>query len=161
MAIGACRTGNAEGLSCQSRLIGPMRLRSAGLGMFGGAAGLYATAATIRYDVKPRVWFAEIGVGAALTVGGAIWVLARTPTLDKQMSKLDIDFDDVSRIHSLTAERMAGSLFLGAGVGLLTGSVTGLMIQRKYLNARTAATLRGLTPYWTQNGAGLSLSGRF
>ncbi len=156
-----CARANADGLSCQARLIGPMRLRSAGLGMFGGAAGLYATAATIRYDVKPRVWFAEIGVGAALTVGGAIWLIARTPTLDQQMSKLDINFDDISRIGSLTAERMAGSLFLGAGVGLLTGSVTGLMIQRKHLNAKTATTLRGLTPYWTRGGAGLSLSGRF
>lgn len=158
---GVCAGATADGKTCQARMIGPMRLRSAGLGLFGGAAGLYAAAATGRYDVRTRVWHAELGVGAALSLVGVVWLAARAPALDATMSKLAINFDDMSRIQSLTAERMAGAFFLGAGVGLLGGSLTGLLVQRRALDRRAAAIARGLTPYWTAAGGGLALQGRF
>jgi len=138
-------------------LLGPIRTRTAGIALVGAAVGMWTTGLTAEYDVKPRAWYAEIGVGAALVATGAIWAGVGTSRWNN---------DKVGSFHCANSDgpdcfashRMAAGFFLGAGASILTGATIGLLVQRKYLKAppRTA-----MSPYFASGGAGLMLQGRF
>lgn len=138
-------------------LLGPIRTRTAGIALVGAAVGLWTTGLTAEYDVKPRAWYAEIGVGAALVATGAIWTGVGTSRWNN---------DKVSSFHCANSDgvdcfashRMAAGFFLGAGASILAGSTIGLLVQRKYLKARPRAAM---SPYFANGGGGLVLQGRF
>ena len=145
------------------QLRAPMRLRSAGMGLVGGALGLWATGLTAEYDVKPVVWYAEAGVGAAFLLTGAVW--AGVGTRRWNADARDPSSDARAKFHCGSSEgvdcfashRMAAGFFLGAGTAMLVGSALGILVQRKYMKkGRTA-----LSPYFAGSGAGLVIQGRF
>ncbi|MCA9694636.1 MAG: hypothetical protein R3A51_22290 [Nannocystaceae bacterium] len=160
VASGLCNAAREDGDTCQARLINPIHMRAAGMGMLGGAAGLLAAGVTGRYDVRPRAWYIEIGVGSALTIGGLVWLAARNAALSDQLMLIPAGVNDVARVGSLTTERMAASFFLGGGVGLTAGAVTGLLVQRKVLRGGWQRA-QGLTPLVGPRFVGLSLGGQF
>jgi hypothetical protein len=108
-------------------LLGPIRTRTAGIALVGAAVGLWTTGLTAEYDVKPRAWYAEIGVGAALVATGAIWTGVGTSRWNN---------DKVSSFHCANSDgvdcfashRMAAGFFLGAGASILAGSTIGLLV---------------------------------
>ena len=137
-------------------LLAPLRMRSAGMGMVGGAVGLWATGLTAEYDVKPVVWYSELGVGGAFLLTGAVWAAVGTRRWNT---------DALSKLHCANSEgidcfashRMAASFFLGAGTAMIVGSTLGILVQRKYMKKRRTA----LSPYFAGSGAGLVVQGRF
>jgi len=137
-------------------LLAPLRMRSAGMGLVGGAVGLWATGLTAEYDVKPVVWYSELGVGGAFLLTGAIWAAVGTrrwnnDALDK------FHCANSQGIDCFASHRMAASFFLGAGTAMIVGSTLGILIQRKYMKKRRTA----LSPYFAGSGAGLLVQGRF
>ncbi len=137
-------------------LLAPLRMRSAGMGLVGGAVGLWATGLTAEYDVKPVVWYAELGVGAAFLLTGAVWTGVGTRrwnngTIDK------FHCGNSDGIDCFASHRMGSSFFLGVGTAMVVGSALGILVQRKYLKKQRTA----LSPYFAGGGAGLLLQGRF
>jgi hypothetical protein len=139
-----------------AELLPSLRMRSAGMGLVGGAVGLWATGLTAEYDVKPTVWYAELGVGGALLLTGAVWAGVGT----RRWNNEGIDRFNCSNsegVDCFAAHRMAAAFFLGAGTAMVVGSTLGLLIQRKYLKDKRTA----LSPYFAGGGAGLVVQGRF
>ncbi len=142
--------------SSSAELLPALRLRSAGMGLVGAAVGLWTTGLTAEYDVKPAVWYSELGVGGAFLLSGAIWSAVGTSRWNR---------NEVPKFHCTNSEgidcfashRMAGSFFLGAGAAMIVGSTLGILIQRKYMQPRRTA----LSPYFAGAGAGFVLQGRF
>lgn len=138
-------------------LLGPIRTRTAGLALVGSAVGLWTAGLTAEYDVKPRVWYAEIGVGAGLLAIGAIWSGVGTSRWNH---------DKVGQFHCpnsdgvdcFASHRMAAGFFLGTGAAVLAGATIGLLVQRKYLKAPPRAAM---SPYFASGGGGFVLQGRF
>lgn len=139
-----------------AELLPSLRMRSAGMGLVGAAVGLWTTGLTAEYDVKPAVWYSELGVGGAFLLSGAIWSAVGTSRWNR---------NEVPKFHCTNSEgidcfashRMASSFFLGAGAALVVGSTLGILIQRKYMKPRRTA----LSPYFAGGGAGFVLQGRF
>lgn len=139
-----------------AELLGPVRTRTAGLALVGAAVGLWTTGLTAEYDVKPRAWYAEIGVGAALLTAGAIWTGVgtsrwNTGNVDK------FSCGNSQGTDCFASHRMAAGFFLGAGASLLTGATIGLLVQRKYLKQPRTV----MSPYFASGTAGVVLQGRF
>ncbi len=137
-------------------LLAPLRMRSAGMGLVGGAVGLWATGLTAEYDVKPVVWYSELGVGGAFMLTGAIWAAVGTRRWNTDaLSKFGCANSE--GIDCFASHRMAAGFFLGAGTAMIVGSTLGILVQRKYMKkSRTA-----LSPYFAGSGAGLVVQGRF
>ena len=119
-------------------LLAPLRMRRAGRGLVGGAVGLWATGLTAEYDVKPVVWYSELGVGGAFLLTGAVWAAVGTRRWNT---------DALGKFHCANSEgidcfashRMAASFFLGAGTAMIVGSTLGILVQRKYMKRRRTA----------------------
>ena len=141
-----------------SELLPAIRMRSAGIGLVGAAVGLWATGLTAEYDVRPRVWFAELGVGAAFLLTGSVWATIGTSRWNN--NQLDrMHCSNSEGIDCFASHRMAAGFFLGAGTAMLVGSTLGLLVQRKHLRGRPRAAL---SPYFAgAGGAGLMVQGRF
>lgn len=141
-----------------AELLPPIRTRSAGLGLVGAAVGLWTTGLTAEYDVKPRVWYAEMAVGGAFLLTGAVWASLSTRTWN-QNKVTDMRCANSEGIDCFASHRMGAAFFLGAGSAMLVGSTLGLLIHRKY---RRAPQRAALSPYFAANGgAGLTVQGRF
>ena len=141
-----------------AELLPALRMRSAGMGLVGGAVGLWATGLTAEYDVKPVVWYAELGVGGALLLTGAIWAGVGT----RRWNNDGVDRFNCSNsegVDCFASHRMAAGFFLGAGTAMLVGSTLGLLIQRHYFRNKQRRT--ALSPYFAGSGAGLVVQGRF
>jgi hypothetical protein len=139
-----------------AELLPAMRMRSAGMGLVGGAVGLWATGLTAEYDVKPTVWYAELGVGGALLLTGAIWAGVGTRRWNNDgVSRFNCS--NTEGVDCFASHRMAASFFLGAGTAMLVGSTLGVLIQRKYMKKQRTA----MSPYFAGGAAGLVISGRF
>jgi len=137
-------------------LLAPLRMRSAGMGLVGGAVGLWATGLTAEYDVKPVVWYSELGVGGALMLTGAIWAAVGTHRWNRDALD-EFHCANSEGIDCFASHRMAASFFLGAGTAMVVGSTLGILVQRKYMKQRRTA----LSPYFAGSGAGLVVRGRF
>ena len=143
--------GNTSG-----ELLPALRLRSAGMGLVGAAVGLWATGLTAEYDVKPAVWYSELGVGGAFVLAGAIWSAVGTSRWNQNLvPKFHCANSD--GIDCFASHRMASSFFLGAGTALVVGSTLGILVQRRYLHKRRTV----MSPYFAGSGAGFMLQGRF
>lgn len=138
-------------------LLGPIRTRTAGIALVGAAVGLWTTGLTAEYDVKPRAWYAEIGVGAALVAAGAIWTGVGTARWNGQKVG-SFHCANSDGVDCFASHRMAAGFFLGAGASILAGATIGLLVQRKYLKAKPRTAM---SPYFANGGGGLVLQGRF
>lgn len=139
-----------------AELLPAVRMRSAGMGLVGAAVGLWATGLTAEYDVKPRVWYAELGVGGAFLLTGVVWSAVGTSRWNQnQVPKFHCANSE--GIDCFASHRMASSFFLGAGTAMIIGSTIGLLVQRKYMQKQRTV----MSPYFGAGGAGLMLQGRF
>lgn len=139
-----------------AELLPSLRMRSAGMGLVGAAVGLWATGLTAEYDVKPAVWYSELGVGGAFLLTGAVWSAVGTARWNQnQVPKFNCANSE--GIDCFASHRMAGSFFLGAGAAMVVGSTLGILIQRKHLQKRRTT----MSPYFAGSGAGFMLQGRF
>ena len=133
-----------------------VRMRSAGMGLVGAAVGLWATGLTAEYDVKPAVWYSELGVGGAFLLTGAVWSAVGTSRWNQnQVPKFHCANSE--GIDCFSSHRMASSFFLGAGAAMVVGSTIGILVQRKYMQKRRTV----MSPYFAGSGAGFMLQGRF
>lgn len=140
-----------------AELLPAIQMRAAGLGMVGAAVGLWATGLTAEYDVKPRAWYAELGVGGAFLLTGAVWAGVGTSRWNNNQIN-NMRCANSEGLDCFASHRMAAGFFLGAGTAMVLGSTIGLLVQRKYLKTRPRAAL---SPYFAGGGAGLMVQGRF
>jgi hypothetical protein len=134
-----------------------IHMRSAGIGLVGAAVGLWTTGLTAEYDVKPAVWYAEMGVGGAFVLTGAIWTGMTTRRWNNNQV-LESRCANSEGIDCFASHRMGAAFFLGAGSAMLVGSTIGMLIQRKYMKGRPRTAL---SPYFAGTGGGLLVQGRF
>ncbi|HRI09632.1 MAG TPA: hypothetical protein PKW35_17545, partial [Nannocystaceae bacterium] len=159
----------SESYQCRGDTISAIRFRTAGLALVGTATGLFVTGLTAEFDVKPRVWYAELGVGGALLVGGAGWLGATNGALAKQLNvpaggTPPVWADSIPAIDKATNQRLAASMLMGTGLGLVTGSTIGLLVRRHYASkgrAKLAASVPVVGPYTNVGQLGLMVQGRF
>ncbi|MBA3544871.1 MAG: PEGA domain-containing protein [Nannocystis sp.] len=141
-----------------------IRMRSAGMGLVGAAVGLWTTGLTAEYDVKPAVWYAELGVGGAFLMGGAIWAGLSTRRWNRNQVP-DMRCTNSEGVDCFASHRMGAAFFLGAGSAMLVGSTIGLLVQRHYMRHPAASKARStrpaLSPYFAGTGGGLLVQGRF
>ncbi len=157
-------SGTTDNFNCRNDTIKAIRLRTAGLALVGTATGLFVTGLTAEFDVKPRVWYAELGTGAALLVGGASWLAATNVGLNRELLVNDAAPDwegSVPNIDRSTNQRLAAAMFMGTGIGLVTGSTVGLLVRKRYEKRSKPLKNAKLTPFAPIGGGGLALSGRF
>ncbi|MCB9568224.1 MAG: hypothetical protein H6710_13605 [Myxococcales bacterium] len=156
----------ADNYACRGDVIKAVRLRTAGLALVGTATGLFVTGLTAEFDVKPRVWYAELGAGGALLVGGAAWMAATTGGLNKELrveGSAPPWEESVPRIDRATNQRLAAAMLMGTGVGLVTGSTIGLLVRKHFERRRrsSAPAAARLSPFTPIGGGGLMIQGRF
>jgi len=153
-----------DNFNCRNDTIKAIRLRTAGLALVGTATGLFVTGLTAEFDVKPRVWYAELGTGAALLVGGASWLAATNSGLNREL-RVDGAAPDwetsVPNIDRSTNQRLAAAMFMGTGIGLVTGSTVGLLVRKRYEKRSKPLKNARLSPFAPIGGGGLALTGRF
>lgn len=137
------------GKTCADALIPQIRLASAGAGLLGAALGLGAAAVTGTRARSNTPWIAEIAIGSALALGGGAWLIGNTLRLDRELKT-----GPLAEIDAYNARRPVPAFILGAGLGLLGGSVTGLLVLR---NRRVAR----LAPFGGLDRAGVLLGGEF
>jgi hypothetical protein len=151
--VAAVRGSTCEdfGPACANAMIGPTHLASAGMGMLGAAAGLLVTNVTGAFDVRRPVWWTLLGVGGALTVGGAAWTGTNTVLLDRALRS-----GPLSEAGGHADRRLAASMLLGLGAGTVVGTLTTLLVVRRH-----AAKAPKVGAWAVPGQAGVSLSGRF
>ncbi|MDC0721744.1 carboxypeptidase-like regulatory domain-containing protein [Nannocystis bainbridge] len=133
-----------------------IRLRSAGSGLMGVAVGLWATGLTAEYDVKPWVWWTEIGVGAAALLTGGVWAGVSTGRWNANATDSLVCTNNEG-LDCFTAHRLASGFFLGLGAGAIAGATTGLLVQRFHLKKRRVS----FAPTLGGGQAGFLVHGRF
>ena len=137
-------------------LVPAIRMRSAGAGMMGAAIGLWATGLTAEYDVKPWVWWTELGVGAAALLTGGVWGGVTTSRWNAN-STASLVCNNNQDVDCFTAHRLASGFFLGLGAGTIVGATTGLIVQRLHLRPRRVS----FAPTFFGGRAGFVVQGRF
>lgn len=139
-------------------LLPPIRTRAAGTGLMGAAVGLWTAGLTAEYDVKPWVWWTEIGVGGASLLAGAVWAgvtTARWNAMDVGRLYCNNNAD----VDCFVSHRMGAGFFLGLGTSMLAGATTGLLVRRHFASKGPRRT--SLAPYFGAAQAGFVLQGRF
>lgn len=131
---------------CADAIIPPIHLGAAGAGMLGAALGLGVASVTAARAKGSQAWWAELGLGSALALAGGSWLVSNSILLDRDLKTGPLD-----EIDARNGRRPVSTLLLGAGLGLVGGSLTGLLLRRP---AR-------LSPYGAPSQAGLLLAGEF
>ncbi|MCY1072094.1 PEGA domain-containing protein [Nannocystis sp. RBIL2] len=137
-------------------LLPAIRLRSAGSGLMGVAVGLWATGLTAEYDVKPWVWWTELGVGAVALLAGGVWGGVSTGHWNAN-DTASLVCTNNEGIDCFTAHRLASGFFLGLGAGAVAGATTGLLVQRFSLKKQRVS----FAPTFGAGQTGFVLQGRF
>lgn len=140
---------DSYGKTCADTIIPQIHIGSVGTGLLGASLGLLGAGVTAVRDVPRAVWLAEVGVGGALTLAGGAWMVGNSLLLDRTLKT-----GPLPAIDARADARLAASFFLGAGLGLTAGALTGLLV----LHRRRAPRF---TPYGAPGHAGLLLSGQF
>lgn len=138
-------------------LVPAIRLRAAGAGLMGSSVGLWLTGLTAEYDVKPWVWWTELGAGAAAAIAGGAWLGVSTVKWNTDRTG-DMFCNNNEGIDCFVAHRMGGGFLLGFGVGAIVGSSTGLVVQRRFARKRPPVSV---TPAVGGGQAGVLVGGRF
>lgn len=156
VALGSTQIGKArdctEGLKpCAMDLSDGVTNRGAGFAVLGAGLGLVAGGLpwiSQSADMRKNVWITETAVGGVLAVAG-IAVLGAT-------SSRFIDSTVAGDLDTRATGNVAGTLMFGLGVGTAISAITGLVVQRHYLQS-------GVTvgPSAGRGQLGLTLSGRF
>ncbi|MGB1012552.1 MAG: hypothetical protein ACPG4T_00350 [Nannocystaceae bacterium] len=149
---GSCGAGNAAEQTCQARLIAPMRLRAAGYGLLGGAGGLAITSLALRFTRSKAVFIPLVVTSVSATIAAGVWLGVRTPQLDRAYSTLNLSPGNLGELDRTARERAYASMALGGGLGLLTGSVIGLVSRRPPRKTRASITTQP---------TGIAVSGQF
>lgn len=137
-------------------LVPAIRIRAAGAGLMGSAVGLWMTGLTAEYDVKPWVWFTELGIGAAAAIGGTAW-LGVTNVRWNSNAIEQMVCNNNEGVDCFVAHRMGAGFLAGFGVSAIVGSTTGLLVQRKYGRAPRVS----LAPSFGAGSGGVVVGGRF
>jgi hypothetical protein len=137
-------------------LVPAIRMRSAGAGMMGAAIGLWTTGLTAEYDVKPWVWWTEIGVGAAALLTGGVWGGVTTARWNANATDSLICRNNED-VDCFTAHRLASGFFVGLGAGTIVGATTGLIVQHFHLRKRRVS----FAPTFFGGQTGVVVQGRF
>ncbi|HEY8379171.1 MAG TPA: hypothetical protein VIK91_21910, partial [Nannocystis sp.] len=145
-----------QNLKTNGDLVPGIRLRTAGSALMGTAVGLWTTGLTAEYDVKPAVWYAELGVGVAALVTGAAWTGVSSSRWNSNMIHT-LACNNNQGVDCFTAHRMGAGFFLGLGTGLVVGSATGLIVQSRYKKPPKV----GMSPTFGTGQGGLVVHGRF
>jgi hypothetical protein len=133
-----------------------IRMRSAGAGLMGVAVGLWATGLTAEYDVKPWVWWTELGVGAAALLTGSVWTGVTSARWNSNTTETLV-CNNNEGLDCFAAHRMGAGFFLGLGSGAVFGAATGLLVQLMYGQQPRVS----LAPSFGAGQSGLVLQGRF
>ncbi|MCY1060741.1 PEGA domain-containing protein [Nannocystis sp. SCPEA4] len=137
-------------------LVPAIRMRSAGAGLMGAAIGLWATGLTAEFDVKPWVWWTELGVGAAALLTGGVWSGVSTSRWNSN-STATLVCNNNEGVDCFTAHRLASGFFLGLGAGTIVGAATGLIVQRFHLRPSRVS----FAPTFFGGQTGFLVQGRF
>ena len=137
-------------------LLPAIRLRAAGLGLMGAAAGLFTTGLTAEYDVKPWLWLTELGIGAAALIGGSAWMSVTTLRWNGNDLHQMVCTNNEG-VDCFTAHRLGAGFLLGLGSGLAFGATTGLIVRAAHRKPPPVS----LAPTFGAGHGGLSLQGRF
>lgn len=136
--------------------IAALNMGDTGAGLLGATAGLLLGAASSPIRSR-RPWQAEIGIGALITVAGAVWYGFEFQHWREHQNdhtdELPIGFLD-GRPRSFGA-----AASLGLGVGLITGATAGLLSLRG--NPRKGKFRATLSHSMSTRSAGLKLSAAF
>jgi len=149
---GRCHSGNGAGQTCQARLIAPMRMRAAGFGLLGGAGGLALSSLALRFTRSKAAFFPLLATSVSATIAAGVWLSVRTSELDLAYSELGLTPGKLGEFDRAARERAYASMALGGGIGLLTGSVMGLVSRRRSRKVQASITTKP---------AGLAFSGDF
>lgn len=161
-ASGAC----LESADCRDPLADATMLRSAGAGMLGAGAGATIaglTGLTRVPRLRRRLWLAELAVGGAGILGGAVGVAlaARGFNHDAVASGRPAgDPEALDRIERRLAQHTAAAAGLGLGSGLAFAAAVALLRTRQGSQRHLVPAL-GLSPGGLGRGLELAVSGRF
>lgn len=147
------------GKTCADRIIPTIHVGGAGTGLLGAGVGLAVGGiAPARYSTTG--WGATVAVGGVLTVAGGAWLIGNSVLLNRTLKTGPLD-----EIDGRNDRRMISAAMLGAGLGLLTSSVTAGVLIGLRGAAISSIARRGrvprIDPYGGPFGAGVTLSGRF
>ncbi|WAS95013.1 PEGA domain-containing protein [Nannocystis punicea] len=137
-------------------LVPAIRLRSSGSALMGVAVGLWTTGLTAEYDVKPWVWWTELGVGAAALLTGGVWAGVSTGRWNGNDTGSLVCTNNEG-VDCFTAHRLASGFFLGLGAGVVAGATTGLIVQRFHMKKQRVS----FAPTFGGGQTGFVVQGRF
>jgi len=124
--------------------VGPdIRNLSAGAGLVGAGLGSGVATVSALFDVKPRVWLIEAGIGGALLTGGTVVHALSLKALKAEHgpnASADSPIPE-AWVDAHTPGLVASAALLGAGVGLALGAGAGLLEQRLRRPRTNAALL--------------------
>ncbi|WAS95361.1 hypothetical protein [Nannocystis punicea] len=138
------------GVECAEAITPRIHVAAAGTGLLGAGFGVAAAGITGTRARGSTAWWVELGIGGGLVVGGSAWLIGNSVLLHRQL-----ETGPLADIDARNLRRPFASFMLGAGLGLVGGSLTALLVRRKHARALQVA------PYGGPGQAGLSLSGRF
>lgn len=150
----------ADVYSCAAELTGAMRLRSTGASLIGGGLGVMAGGLTwLARDpgTRRKAWFAELGLGGAIVVGGAIGLTLGSLQLNRASAAPFTSWSEFYDRPGQIGHTISAGLF-GLGVGLIASAGTGMIVQRAARGRWGAASTLRVSPAF---GPGVVVSGRF
>lgn len=140
-------------------LLRSLNLGTAGVALIGGGIGAFTTGLVVSARAPRWAAWLQMGAGAALLAGGAVWLNSAIARRDARLAETDPE----RRITLSQLDPISGKTF---GAGLLTGFGAGLVLYAGVALATDAAKKRrqrryGLTPVTAPGFAGLRLHGSF
>lgn len=123
----SCRAYGPEAVLCtEGAVLGRVREAGLGSGFAGAGAGLLVAGITAAFPARRRVWIAELAVGGAALLVGAVWLGANTARYAPD------EFDAyLEQLQPWFRRRAVAAALLGAGLGLSTGATSGLLVWRR------------------------------
>lgn len=145
---------------CKEDLTRALNIRDVGAGVFGGGAGLLASSLVWLgrdAELRRKLWIGGGILGGVVAAGGAIGFGVTTSAFNS--AKISSSWSDYYSDTGHAPLRAVSTASLGLGVGLVLGSVAGLIVQRRAPGPGLRALRVGgsATPWLT----GVVVSGRF
>lgn len=136
-----------------------MNFETAGLVTAFAAVGALIPALTVASRMRRRAAAVEIGVGAAMIAGGAVWLDDYLGRRDRQLGATDPTDRVVGPdLNRLNGHNVGASALLGLGISLAVLPAVALLTDRRKKRRWGSASL---SPWTAPGQAGLALRGRF
>lgn len=149
-------------LVCQDNLSGALTVRDAGAATLGVGVGVLAGGLVwLGRDplARRKVWIGGSVVGGLATVGGVAGLVVASRAYNSANAARVTDWDAHYSGPGKAPLRGASAAILGLGLGLVTSSVTSLILQRRLTNpGLRALRIDGAASPWL---TGVVVSGRF